>query len=285
MLSSAISDAKESANYMDYMAEVITKEEFLARASASAKRALGFISEEKIEGEISLNDNIAEYNIPSSNNSNSIDNVMKALNEYYAQEFDDIKVDKETADYSDIGVAYTTTPDGEHEIQYTIDLNEMKWYQFVDNQEIESGNYKDYDEIINELKSCSFDDFVRVDDKKLLDKMNLVIDENGNYMEHKENLIATKLNKEFDEYKENLKSKDKDYIIDRSFETHYKYNLVITAENMEFSQDEVDALLSTDNLLGELYNQWLEYDGVDEMEGYFDSLTNSKENILNYFKK
>ena len=292
MLSSAINDAKESANYMDYMAEVISKEEFLSRASASAKRALGFLNEEKVEGKISLNDNkgikendhIAEYNIPNNNNSNSIDNVMKALTDYYYREFDEIKVDKETADYSDIGVAYTTTPDGEHEIQYTIDLNEMKWYQFVDNQEIESGNYKDYDEIINELKSCSFDDFVRVDDKKLLDKMNLVIDENGNYMEHKENLIATKLNKEFDEYKENLKSKDKDYIIDRSFETHYKYNLVITAENMEFSQDEVDALLSTDNLLGELYNQWLEYDGVDEMEGYFDSLTNSKENILNYFK-
>ncbi len=290
MLNSAINDAKEASNYMDYMAELITKEEFLSNAKGSVKRNLGFIKEEKVEYSVDSDNikrrevNMQNHFLKESEKQIIPDNVIKALNEYYAQEFDDIKVDKETADYSDIGVAYTTTPDGEHEIQYTIDLNEMKWYQFVDNQEIESGNYKDYDEIINELKSCSFDDFVRVDDKKLLDKMNLVIDENGNYMEHKENLIATKLNKEFDEYKENLKTKDKDYIIDRSFETHYKYNLVITAENMEFSQDEVDALLSTDNLLGELYNQWLEYDGVDEMEGYFDSLTNSKENILNYFK-
>ena len=132
----------------------------------------------------------------------------------------------------------------------------------------------------DELDEILSDIYEECEELKMIKSKIQDYDTKGN----KENLIATKLNKEFEEYKENLKSKDKDYIIDRSFETHYKYNLVITAENMEFSQDEVDALLSTDNLLGELYNQWLEYDGVDEMEGYFDSLTNSKENILNYFK-
>ncbi len=290
MLSSAISDAKESANYMDYMAEVITKEEFLARASASAKRALGFINEEKVEGKISLNDNkgikendhIAEYNIPNSNNSNSIDNVMKALAEYYYREFNEMAFEN-GINYSSVPIAYTTTPDEKWNIEYTIDLNDLKWHQTVEGAIVDSGYFRNYEEVVHELNSCSFDDFIRVDEDKLLKVMNLTIDEDGNFI--KVNQISEKLNKEFEEYKNELKTKDEDYIIERSFETYYKDNIVLATSNTEFTDEEIKILLGKENLLDELYNDWMSYD-VDEIEGYLDFINDSKDKIMqNYMSK
>lgn len=277
MLSSAISDAKETANYMDYMAEVITKEEFLSRASASAKRTLGFVKDENIEYKVSLNDNIAEYNIPGSNNTNSIDSVMKALSDYYFREFDEIALD-ESINYSSVPIAYTTTPDEKWNIEYTIDLNDLKWNQKVDGVIIDSGSFKNYKEIVHELNCCSFENFVRIDEDKLLNVMDLTIDDDGNYI--KVNSIAKKLKQEFEEYKNELKTKDKDYIIERSFETYYKETIILAAENTSFDEEEINVLLAKENLLDEFYYDWLSYDNVDEMQGYFDTVNETKDNIM-----
>lgn len=178
MLSSAINDAKEAANYMDYMAEVITEEKFLSRASGSVKSILGFIKEEKVEYKISSND-----------------------------------------------------------------------------------------KIMNDLADKNI---------SLVD-IDLTNDENP---------VAEKLNQEFKAYKEDLKTKDTDYIIERSFETYYKENIIIAAEIFHFSDEETNVLLAKENILDELYDDWLSYDDVDELEAYSDCLNISKYKImLNYMSK
>lgn len=287
MLSSAINDAKESANYMDYMAEVISKEEFLSRASQSAKRSLGFVKEENIEYKISNDDILGKnlnkengfsINIMPNNTNNVPDNVMRALKDYYYREFGEIALD-ESMNYSSVPIAYTTTPDERWNIEYTIDLNDLKWHQMIEGAIVDRGIFRDYEEIAEVLNSCSFEDFIRIDEDKLLKEMNLTIDYDGNFK--KANLVAIKLEQEFEAYKNDLKNKDVEYIIDRSFETYYRDNIVISAENMQFTEKEQSVLLTTDHLLDRLYDDWMDYE-FDEMEGYLNSVVESKDKIMQH---
>ena len=286
MLSSAISDAKESANYMDYMAEVISKEEFLSRASQSAKRSLGFVKEENIEYKLSeknkdikesepfMKESFNEYNITN----NVPDNVMKALKDYYYREFGEIALD-ESMNYSSVPIAYTTTPDERWNIEYTINLNDLKWHQMIEGAIVDRGTFRDYEEIAEVLNSCSFEDFIRIDEDKLLKEMNLTIDYDGNFK--KANLVAIKLEQEYEVYKNDLKNKDVEYIIDRSFETYYRDNIVIAAKNMHFTEEDEEVLLNKENLLDELYDDWLDCD-FDEIEGYLNSVAESKDRIMQH---
>lgn len=77
----------------------------------------------------------------------------------------------EGADYSDptnVGIAYTTTEDGKHEIQVAVDLTACKINTFVDDRLVSSEEYVTLDNLIrNGLTGMSFDELVSLSDEQL----------------------------------------------------------------------------------------------------------------------
>lgn len=111
-------------------------------------------------------------------------------NDYKYEDFDKIY-----PDLKDIGLAYTTDPDGEHTIQATIDLVYQEYRQYVDdklivcqpfswkpNQDILDG-IRDMTQKINEY---SFNDFAYVEEDFLYQALGLKKDDEGNFYDPKE---------------------------------------------------------------------------------------------------
>lgn len=96
-------------------------------------------------------------------------------------------------DEGHIGLAYTTTEDGKHEIQYEISLKNYTWTQYVDDKEVSHGSYLESEEgelsnkdeaLINlkrDLEYSDFGEYIRVDEKDLREKLGLEIDDEGNF--------------------------------------------------------------------------------------------------------
>lgn len=92
--------------------------------------------------------------------------IAKALiMEFIAEEYDGGEL--RPFDYMDLGkieIAYTTTEDGEHEIQVVINLIEYSLNQYIDEELVDSTKYGSLDNLIKyELRYLSFDDLVCVD--------------------------------------------------------------------------------------------------------------------------
>ena len=94
-------------------------------------------------------------------------------------------------DLTDVGVAYTTTPDEKHEIQISLDLINYKLNTYVDRTLIDSFQYtydpldaSDTKELIQIKTGIAFWDFnelVYVDEEKLKAALGLEIDDDGNF--------------------------------------------------------------------------------------------------------
>lgn len=94
-------------------------------------------------------------------------------------------------DLTDIGIAYTTTPDEKHEIQISLDLINYKMNTYVDKNLIDSFQYtydpldaSDLKELVQIKTSIGFWDFselVSVNEEKLREVMGLEIDDDGNF--------------------------------------------------------------------------------------------------------
>ena len=75
-------------------------------------------------------------------------------------------------DLAHIGIAYTTTPDNEHEIQYEISLENYTATQYIDNKPISKTDYieqygskeKALENMKLELEMCEFTDFVSINE-------------------------------------------------------------------------------------------------------------------------
>ena len=87
-----------------------------------------------------------------------------------------------------MGIAYTESEDGRHEIQYELDLESYSWSQLVDGEVISSGSFMEQgdDEIALlalkfHVESITFSDMVFVDEDDLEAKMGLRIDEDGTW--------------------------------------------------------------------------------------------------------
>lgn len=77
----------------------------------------------------------------------------------------------------------------------------------------------------------------------------------------KQKLIA-KFEQEFSNYKEDLiKNKSKEEIIKSAYEITFKEQIVDIISNSNYSEDEIKALLKTDNALENLYKHYLYSDG------------------------
>lgn len=124
-----------------------------------------------------------------------LEEVKEELIHFLNREYDEAhKVedfDAMFSDLSEIGIAYTTTPDEQHEIQTTLDLVNYTLNTYVDNTLIDSYSYT-YDpqdassrqELVQIKEGIAFWDFnelIYVDEEKLKAVLGLAIDEDGNF--------------------------------------------------------------------------------------------------------
>ncbi len=74
-----------------------------------------------------------------------------------------------------IGIAYTTTPDEQHEIQYEINLEDFTATQYINNEPITEYDYleelgseeKALQSMLQDMEIADFSDFVSIDDNDL----------------------------------------------------------------------------------------------------------------------
>lgn len=92
-------------------------------------------------------------------------------------------------DLSHVGIAYTTTPDGRHEIQFELDLEKLGWRQLVDGVIVDHDEFDLGDKVfaIRDLtdfvKNAEFNSLVGVDEDCLKKAFNMGIDDDGNFYE------------------------------------------------------------------------------------------------------
>ena len=96
-----------------------------------------------------------------------LDRAKALIDEYCREEFER----EEGADYtdlSDVGVAYTTTEDGKHEVQANIDLLGFGIKTFVDNTIVREEKFESLEDMIERaLPYLSFDELTFVSDEEL----------------------------------------------------------------------------------------------------------------------
>ncbi len=124
-----------------------------------------------------------------------LEEVKEELIHFLNKEYDEAHsiedFDTMFPDLTDIGLAYTTTPDEKHEIQTSLDLINYKMNTYVDNTLIDSFSYtydpldaSDTKELIQIKTNIGFWDFnelVYVDEEKLKASLGLEIDDDGNF--------------------------------------------------------------------------------------------------------
>ena len=124
-----------------------------------------------------------------------LEEVKEELIDFLNREYDEENrledFDTIFPDLTDIGIAYTTTPDEKHEIQVSLDLENYKMNTYVDNTIIDSFQYtydpldaSDLEELIQIKTDIGFWDFselLAVDEKKLKEILGFEIDDEGNF--------------------------------------------------------------------------------------------------------
>lgn len=124
-----------------------------------------------------------------------LEEVKEELIDFLNREYDEENrledFDTIFPDLTDIGIAYTTTPDEKHEIQVSLDLINYKMNTYVDKNLIDSFQYT-YDPLdASDLKELvqiktfigfwNFSELVSVNEEKLREVMGLEIDDDGNF--------------------------------------------------------------------------------------------------------
>ena len=117
--------------------------------------------------------------------------LIHFLNKEYDEAHNVEDFDTMFPDLTDVGVAYTTTPDEKHEIQTSLDLINYKLNTYVDSTLIDSFQYtydpldaSDTKELIQIKTGIAFWDFnelAYVDEEKLKAALGLEIDDDGNF--------------------------------------------------------------------------------------------------------
>ena len=117
--------------------------------------------------------------------------LIHFLNKEYDEAHNVEDFDTMFPDLTEVGIAYTTTPDEKHEIQTSLDLINYKLNTYVDSTLIDSFQYtydpldaSDTKELIQIKTGIAFWDFnelVYVDEEKLKAALGLEIDDDGNF--------------------------------------------------------------------------------------------------------
>ena len=117
--------------------------------------------------------------------------IINFINHEYDEENRVEDFDTLFPDFSNVGIAYTTTPDEKHEIQTNLDLINYKLNTYVDNTLIDSYSYvydkedassqKELVQLKNEIAFWDFSELVSVNEEKLNEVLSLKIDDEGNF--------------------------------------------------------------------------------------------------------
>ena len=117
--------------------------------------------------------------------------LIHFLNKEYDEAHNVEDFDTMFPDLTDIGLAYTTTPDEKHEIQTSLDLINYKMNTYVDNTLIDSFSYtydpldasdtKELIQIKTGIEFWDFNELVYVNEEKLKAALGLEIDDDGNF--------------------------------------------------------------------------------------------------------
>lgn len=124
-----------------------------------------------------------------------LEEVKEELIDFLNREYDEENrledFDTIFPDLTDIGIAYTTTPDEKHEIQVSLDLINYKMNTYVDKNLIDSFQYtydpldasdlKELVQIKTSIGFWNFSEIVSVNEEKLREVMGLEIDDDGNF--------------------------------------------------------------------------------------------------------
>ena len=117
--------------------------------------------------------------------------IINFINREYDEENRLEDFDERFPDLTDVGLAFTTTTDGNHEIQTSLDLMNYKLNTYVDSTLVESYPYiydkddavsqKELLQIKTDIGFWSFNELVSVDEEKLKNILGLEIDDDGNF--------------------------------------------------------------------------------------------------------
>ena len=124
-----------------------------------------------------------------------LEEVKEELIHFLNKEYDEAHsiedFDTMFPDLTDIGLAYTTTPDEKHEIQTSLDLINYKMNIYVDNTLIDSFSYtydpldasdtKELIQIKTGIEFWDFNELIHVDEEKLKAALGLEIDDDDNF--------------------------------------------------------------------------------------------------------
>lgn len=124
-----------------------------------------------------------------------LEEVKEELIDFLNREYDEENrledFDTIFPDLTDIGIAYTTTPDEKHEIQVSLDLINYKMNTYVNKNLIDSFQYtydpldasdlKELVQIKTSIGFWNFSELVSVNEEKLREVMGLEIDDDGNF--------------------------------------------------------------------------------------------------------
>ena len=124
-----------------------------------------------------------------------LEEVKEELIHFLNREYDEAHSIKDFdtmfPDLTDVGLAYTTTPDEKHEIQTSLDLVNYKLNTYVDNTLIDSFSYiydpldasdtKELVQIKTSIELWDFNELVYVNEEKLKEVLGLEIDDDGNF--------------------------------------------------------------------------------------------------------
>jgi N12 class adenine-specific DNA methylase len=123
-----------------------------------------------------------------------LENLKRAIVDFCKYEYEDERYTYEAfdtlfPDLSHVGIAYTTTPDGEYEIQFELNLTDYTATQYVNGTAVSHYDYlkengsveKAFDVMKFEMENGDFATFVAVDEEELKVAMGLDIDDDGNF--------------------------------------------------------------------------------------------------------
>ncbi|NSQ99752.1 helicase [Enterococcus faecalis] len=122
-----------------------------------------------------------------------LEDVKRSIVDFCKREYEDDSYTYENfnnlfPDLAHIGIAYTTTPDEKHEIQYEISLEDYTATQYINGEPITTIDYlkdlgseeKALEFLKREMEYGDFGEFVSIDDNDLKKALGLERDDNGN---------------------------------------------------------------------------------------------------------
>ena len=183
--------------------------------------------------------------------------LIHFLNKEYEENHSIEDFDTLFPDLSDIGLAYTTTPDEEHEIQTSLDLINYKLNTYVDNTLVNSFQYtydpldaSDRRELVQIKANLGFWDFnelIYVDEEKLKEVMGLEIDDEGNFYDPLEkdtdlDGVADRYDADFRDSKVqsigDLNKRDRNSVVEKLNGYKEQVSQIVAKENqLEYSEE------------------------------------------------